>query len=57
MWIILFHFGAGDWTQGLMHAKTHSSPLSYSQFNNWMDFNNNMMVMYHFRRTVRIPFS
>jgi hypothetical protein len=32
-------------------------PLSYSQFNNWIDFSNNMIVMYHFRRIVRIPFS
>jgi hypothetical protein len=48
----LFLFGAG-----LMHAKTHSPPLSYSQFKNWMDFNNNMVVTYHFRRIVRIPFS
>jgi hypothetical protein len=53
----LFLFGGGDWTQGLIHAKTHSPPLSYSQFNYWMDFNNNMIVTYHFKRIVRIPFS
>jgi hypothetical protein len=35
----------------------NSPPLSYSQFKNWMDFNNNMVVTYHFRRIVRIPFS